>query len=597
MDPPHVTLQPVLSRVAKRRFLETEKKGVAQQEWRRVGEERKLDKPMNQDSGPSAQVGECDSSQPAARSTNSSGKEFFKPPIPQPANTTKHPPSEEDVQDQNLKDKPRKLVAAIPDGLLSKLRANCEVKASTSLLGRIQGKHPGLKILTTWARETLHPSLTLLSLKSNNFFEVTFASQEGRIHALKQTDLICASSAIFFSSWRPHVNSGNVDKLDYPVWVQVVNLCQILREESFLRTIGEQLGQVIDIDNSDMYKAKLYGPRMRILVPDINNLPQLIVLPRLDGEGVVEYTLAYSGLPHQCGPCRSRNHQVRNCPRKDTTGGNQEQKTNPQTTKRTRAPRSVAEVLQSLNPEPVLVPDNVQEVFSDHATEGVTRWQQKTASSTKNEEVSPSPHTKSSVLKEPDGQLPYSVPVAKPGEAQEGPSRGKEIKKADEVPLLGSSESILDSSLTPEPVLAPETVPSSDHVTRGATRWQPKSIANTKNEEVSPSLHTATPVAKETDGQLSYSALADQQEPLGEAQDDQSRGKETKQHFEVPRLGSLEAILGQDNTEASADSVPEKLRRRPLKSALHSKHKNVSTLINQEEASAETTDGQIMGVI
>ena len=332
-------------------------------------------------------------------------------------------------------------------------------------MGRIQGKHPGLKTLTAWARATLHPSLTLLSLKSNNFFEVTFANQEGRLHALKQTDLTCESSAIFFSSWRPHVNSGNVDKLDHPVWVQVVNLCQILREDSFLRTIGEQLGQVIDIDNSDIYKAKLYGPRMRILVQDINNLPQLLVLPRLDGEGVVEYTLAYSGLPHQCGRCRSRDHQVRNCPRKDTTGGKQEQKTNQRTKKRERAPRPVGEVLKSRSPAPISVPENVSptEAVIDHVPGGLSRWQPKTKS------------------------------VAE---------------------VLKSSR--------PEPILVPDNAEASvAPIPERLSSWQPKPASCSKNEDVSLLPPTEPPVQQETDGRPQYSIQLDQEGTLEAAKDDQ----------------------------------------------------------------------------
>lgn len=97
-----------------------------------------------------------------------------------------------------------------------------------------------------------------------------------------------------------------------------MDLCQILREESFLRTIGGHIGQVIAVDNSEAYRAKLFGPRIRILVRDLDNLPKTVVLPRLDEEGVVEYNLEYSGLPHQCGRCRSRDHQVRQCPRRET---------------------------------------------------------------------------------------------------------------------------------------------------------------------------------------------------------------------------------------------------------------------------------------
>ena len=108
------------------------------------------------------------------------------------------------------------------------------------------------------------------------------------------------------------------DQLDFPIWLQIVDLCQILREDNCLRTIGEHIGQVIAIDNSEAYRAKLFGPRIRILVKDIHNLPHTVVLPRLDGEGTVEYNLEYSGLPQQCGRCRSMDHQVRHCPKKES---------------------------------------------------------------------------------------------------------------------------------------------------------------------------------------------------------------------------------------------------------------------------------------
>ena len=218
-------------------------------------------------------------------------------------------------------DTEHKIVINVPEELLSTLRNTCAEKASVSLLGRIQGKHPGLKALTAWARETLHPSLLLLSLKANNLFEVTFSTAEGRTHALTQADLNCEAANITFASWRPHFDAKTQqaqEQLDCPVWMQVVDLCQIMREEKFLRTIGDHIGQVIAIDNSEMYRAKLFGPRIRLLVKDPNNLPKTIVVPRLDREGVVEYSLEYSGLPNQCGRCRSRDHQVRNCPKKES---------------------------------------------------------------------------------------------------------------------------------------------------------------------------------------------------------------------------------------------------------------------------------------
>ena len=257
-----------------------------------------------------AQVGECFPPTPAARSTDSDkmSSSDKNTPLHNPPRDTEHPGDF------------RKLIATIPAELLATLRTNCASKASVSLLGRIQGKHPGLKTLTAWARETLHPTLTLLSLKANNVFEVTFGSPEGRTHALNQADPTCEAASIFFSSWRPHFDAKkpqDTDSLDHPVWVQIVDLCQVLRTDEFLQTIGEQIGQVISIDSSDAYKAKLFGPRIRLLVRDLQNLPQVVVVPRLDGEGTVEYTLEYSGLPHQCGRYRSHDHPVKYCPRKE----------------------------------------------------------------------------------------------------------------------------------------------------------------------------------------------------------------------------------------------------------------------------------------
>lgn len=103
-------------------------------------------------------------------------------------------------------DETRKLIASIPHTLLALLQTTYNEKASSSLLGKIQSKDPGLKALTTWALDTLHSSLSLLSLKTDNLFEITFATPGGRIHALNQADLTCEGATILFSSWQLVVN-------------------------------------------------------------------------------------------------------------------------------------------------------------------------------------------------------------------------------------------------------------------------------------------------------------------------------------------------------------------------------------------------------
>jgi len=283
--------------------------------WRRKG----ATIPTPQGSVPSAQVGEQTSSTPATRLTDSTKILSFTNTHPQTPTFTMETPTGEDA---NQTTDQRRVVIKVPEALLASMRNQCDKKASVSLLGRIQGKHPGFKALTAWARENLHSSFEFLSIQANNVFEVTFSQPEGRIHALNQTDLMCENVAIFFSSWCPHFDPSlphATERLDYPVWMQVVNLCQVQRNDAFLHTIGGQIGQVISIDNTEAYRAKLFGPRIRLLVRDLDSLPHTVALPRLDGEGTLDYAVEFSGLPNQCGRCRSREHQVRYCPKRELT--------------------------------------------------------------------------------------------------------------------------------------------------------------------------------------------------------------------------------------------------------------------------------------
>lgn len=194
--------------------------------WRKVAT-------ASRDNTPLAQVVEEPPQQPAARLIDTTRMQSSTP--------TPHHVSTHGMENPQQPPDKRKVVIKIPKEQLASLGTKCDTKASVTLLGRIQGRHPGLQTLTTWAQKTLHPSLKLLLLKANNVFEVTFAQQERAIHALNQVDLMCEAAAIFFSSWRPHFDastSQGTTNLDHPVWMQVVNLCQVLREEEFLRTIG-----------------------------------------------------------------------------------------------------------------------------------------------------------------------------------------------------------------------------------------------------------------------------------------------------------------------------------------------------------------------
>ena len=68
-----------------------------------------------------------------------------------------------EINRRPTQDTDRKIIINVPEDLLNSLQTTCAEKANVSMLGRIQGKHPGLKALMAWARDTLHPSLVLLT--------------------------------------------------------------------------------------------------------------------------------------------------------------------------------------------------------------------------------------------------------------------------------------------------------------------------------------------------------------------------------------------------------------------------------------------------
>jgi hypothetical protein len=423
------------------------------QVWRR--KETSAAAPQN--NTPLAQAG-ANTPEPAARLTDLNE-------IRSPTVVLQHTPThimadsieEEAPQQQD----PRKVNIKIPTAMWDELQSECGTKALVSLLGHIQGKHPGLKALTAWAQKTLHPSFALLSLQANNIFEITFDKPEGRIHALNQADLVCESAAIFLSSWQPHFDAKETQEsgsLDHPVWMQVANLCQVLRNEAFLRNIGEQIGQVISIDNSEAYRAKLFGPRVRLLVKDLDNLPHTVVIPRLDGKGSKEYALEFSGLPNQCGRCRSREHQVRFCPRKEFTG--RQQRVTGRRIEQTRPPMHTTPNCTS-NPPPTRTSDLEQPGTAEESQAKETSPQPEQPETSKAGEESYSPKA------EDRGDTCTADPRHKPITAQ--PTEQDEAAEAstlhpDEVnfPKLPSPKRKADQRETPEPT--PTTPPPTQFV-------------------------------------------------------------------------------------------------------------------------------------
>lgn len=186
------------------------------------------------------------------------------------------------------------------------------------VIGHVKGRSPGVRRLTTWARINLHTSFKHLTIRANNYFEIQFTRKEGIQTTLLEKVYRMDNQNITFTSWSPYfdpeatkANEGNKD----PIWAQIVGLPPFHRNQVFLRETFNSFSEILAVDDTESYRAKLSGPRLRLLDEDINKLSKKILIPRLDREGDLLYDIEYSGYHTQCNRCRSFEHTIKTCPK------------------------------------------------------------------------------------------------------------------------------------------------------------------------------------------------------------------------------------------------------------------------------------------
>lgn len=148
------------------------------------------------------------------------------------------------------------------------------------------------------------------------FFELEFSSPVGRQSTLGQSFRGIDGQEISLSPWIPYFSPDSVEAsraLAHPVWIQLVGLNRYLRQKEFLKELASQIGEVILIEDSDTYKGKTAGPRIRTLVQDPSALPSSLTLIGTDGVVKQKIKVLYNGLQNQCNRCRGFGHYARDC--------------------------------------------------------------------------------------------------------------------------------------------------------------------------------------------------------------------------------------------------------------------------------------------
>ncbi|KAG0594176.1 hypothetical protein M758_UG055000 [Ceratodon purpureus] len=121
-----------------------------------------------------------------------------------------------------------------------------------------------------------------------------------------------------FAQWTPHFQpeaAGADATLQFPLWAQVKGLPKFLRTEEFLREVVSHFATVIYVENSDTYRARMLGLRVCIIPIEAHNLPDTIIITKIDGDGGVNHDVIYTGRPVQCERCYKKGHSARKYPK------------------------------------------------------------------------------------------------------------------------------------------------------------------------------------------------------------------------------------------------------------------------------------------
>ncbi|KAG0596405.1 hypothetical protein M758_UG251000 [Ceratodon purpureus] len=213
--------------------------------------------------------------------------------------------------------RPKKKIFPIilKDSTIDKLCTSVAYGQEHTQIGKTQGPAPSQFEFNKWGREELHESFTDIISKGQGFFEAHFSSPIGKQFTLSHADYKFNNRTVMFVEWTPHFDPGDnaASVLQYPLWAQIKGLPRFLRTEDFLREVIGQFAHVVYIENSDSYRARTLGLRVRIITNKVSELPDTLHIPKIDGDGGVYHDIIYTGSPDECERRHKKDHTVKYC--------------------------------------------------------------------------------------------------------------------------------------------------------------------------------------------------------------------------------------------------------------------------------------------
>lgn len=217
---------------------------------------------------------------------NQNQEDQFTEPIPRPEQQSEKEPAQMGANENA----PEPIRLKFSPEQKQRYLENLTAVSDYIVMGHVRGRSPGVRRLTTWARLALHKSFKHLTIRANNYFEVQFTRQEGVQTTLRERVYRMDTQNVTFTAWTPYFDPEshrNIEENKTPIWAQIVGLPPFHRNKTFLWETFNNFSEVLTVDETESYRAKLSGPRVRLLITDIDKLPRKILIPRLDMKGEV----------------------------------------------------------------------------------------------------------------------------------------------------------------------------------------------------------------------------------------------------------------------------------------------------------------------
>ena len=160
---------------------------------------------------------------------------------------------------------------------------------------------------------TFSQTLQNIFTRGHGYFEIEFKSETEKLKALLEGPFLFQNNSISIGLWSSSLNTvipTSIANLKHPIWVQFYGLSSPLRCDPIILHLAQKIGEVLHIESSSSYCSKTSRQRVRVLVTNLEDLPERI-FPNIKDMGIDNRILVeYSNLPNQCGCCKKMGHAL-----------------------------------------------------------------------------------------------------------------------------------------------------------------------------------------------------------------------------------------------------------------------------------------------